>query len=155
MYFLSVILIGTVYPIFLEVLSNQKISVGPPFFNKLLIPFLIPFLIFMSVGPNLGWIKSKKVERKFVLALFLLINLFLSYFILKLVGKTKLVTVLLLSANLYLFFITFKDLIKKGYKNYSQVISHFGFSLLILSIIFNTILSKEIITNLKVGGGSV
>ena len=151
MYFLSVILIGTVYPIFLEVLSNQKISVGPPFFNKLLIPFLIPFLIFMSVGPNLNWIKSKKVERKFILVLFLLLNLFLSYFILKLVGKTKLLTVLLLSANLYLFFVTFKDLIKKGYKNYSQVISHFGFSLLILSIIFNTILSKEIITNLKVG----
>ena len=31
MYFLSVVLIGTVYPIFLEVLSSEKISVGPPF----------------------------------------------------------------------------------------------------------------------------
>ena len=41
MYFLSVILIGTIYPIFLEVLSDQKISVGPPFFNKLIIKFSI------------------------------------------------------------------------------------------------------------------
>jgi cytochrome c-type biogenesis protein CcmF len=44
MYFLSVVLIGTIYPIFLEVLSSQKISVGPPFYHKLMIPFLIPFL---------------------------------------------------------------------------------------------------------------
>jgi len=43
MYFLSVVLIGTVYPIFLEVLSGEKISVGPPFYHKLIIPFLIPF----------------------------------------------------------------------------------------------------------------
>ena len=39
MYFLSVVLIGTVYPIFLEVLTTEKISIGPPFFNKLIIPF--------------------------------------------------------------------------------------------------------------------
>ena len=45
MYFLIVVLIGTIYPIFLEVISSQKISVGPPFYNKLIIPFLIPFLL--------------------------------------------------------------------------------------------------------------
>jgi cytochrome c-type biogenesis protein CcmF len=39
MYFLSVVLIGTIYPIFLDVLSSQKISVGPPFYHKLIIPF--------------------------------------------------------------------------------------------------------------------
>ena len=33
MYFLSVVLIGTIYPIFLDVLSSQKISVGPPFYH--------------------------------------------------------------------------------------------------------------------------
>jgi len=45
MYFLSVVLIGTVYPIFLEVLSGEKISVGPPFYHKLIIPFLFLSLI--------------------------------------------------------------------------------------------------------------
>ena len=39
MYFLAVILVGTIYPIFLEVISNHKISVGPPFFNSLLFLF--------------------------------------------------------------------------------------------------------------------
>ena len=59
MYFLSVVLIGTLYPIFLEVISNQKISVGPPFYHKLMVPFLVPFFIFMSFGPKLKWIKNQ------------------------------------------------------------------------------------------------
>ena len=52
MYFLAVVLIGTVYPIFLDVISSQKISVGPPFYHKLIIPFLIPFLLMMAIGPK-------------------------------------------------------------------------------------------------------
>ena len=151
MYFLSVIFIGTIYPIFLEVLSDQKISVGPPFFNKLLIPFLILFLIFMSIGPNLNWIKNKIFENKIQLIIFFILNLILSFFIIKIFGRITLTFTILLAASFYLFYITFKDLIKKDYKNISQAISHFGFSLLILSILMNGILSKEIIANLKVG----
>ena len=63
MYFLSVVLIGTIYPIFLDVISSQQISVGPPFYHKLIIPFLIPFLIFMALGPQLKWIKSEFNEK--------------------------------------------------------------------------------------------
>ena len=39
----------------------------------------------------------------------------------------------------------------KKFNNISQTVSHFGFSLLILSILFNSILSSEIITNIKIG----
>ena len=62
MYFLSVVLIGTLYPIFLEVVVNEKISVGAPFYHKLMVPFLIPFFIFMSIGPRLKWIKDNEPE---------------------------------------------------------------------------------------------
>jgi cytochrome c-type biogenesis protein CcmF len=44
-----------------------------------------------------------------------------------------------------------RDFFIKGYQNFSQNLAHFGFSLLILSIIFNNIFSTEVITNLKVG----
>ncbi len=151
MYFLAVVLIGTIYPIFLEVISNQKISVGPPFFNKLIIPFLIPFLIFMSIGPNLSWIKGKKFKRKIYLIIFLLINLVLAFVYLKNFGRENLILTVLLGTSFYLFFITLKDLVKKQNINFSQKIAHFGFSLLVLSIILNAVLSKEITINLKVG----
>ena len=152
MYFLAVILVGTIYPIFLEVISNHKISVGPPFFNKLIIPFLIPFLIFMSIGPNFNWIKNVKFKNKIPLIFFLILNIIIAFLILKNIGEAKLNLTLLLAASIYLFFTTFKDLIKKTkFKNYSQQISHFGFALLILSIVMNAVLSREITTNLKVG----
>ena len=150
MYFLSVVLIGTLYPIFLEVISSQKISVGPPFYNKLIIPVLIPFLIAMTVGPKLEWIKSK-FTNKIYLILFFILSLFLSVFITTILGVNFLLNTILITPAFYLFFITIRDFISMKFKNLSQNITHFGFSLLILSILFNNILSTEIITNLKVG----
>tara|TARA_Y100001960_G_C14591131_1_gene785722 strand:- start:53 stop:1075 length:1023 start_codon:yes stop_codon:yes gene_type:complete len=151
MYFLSVVLIGTVYPIFLEVISSEKISIGPPFYNKLLIPFLIPFLFLMSVGPNINWIRHK--FKMFNLKLFLLFVLssLIAYSIIVIAKLSTLFLTILISVSIYLVFITIKDFFLKNQKNISQKISHFGFSLLILSIILNGILSDEVITNMKVG----
>ena len=150
MYFLSVVLIGTIYPIFLEVLSSQKISVGPPFYHKLIIPFLIPFLIAMAIGPKLKWIKSNIVD-KFYLVLFFAISIVLSFLIVKKFSTNLLINTILVSSALYLFFITLRDFFIRKYNNISQNIAHFGFSLLILSILLNNLFSSEIITNLKVG----
>ncbi len=150
MYFLSVILIGTVYPIFLDVISSEKISVGPPFYHKLIIPFLIPFLIFMAIGPKLNWIKSA-VKNKTQLFLFFLISLLLSVFIIRKLEINFLLNTILVTSAFYLFFISLRDFFITKFKNLSQIIAHFGFSLFILSILFNNIFTTEIITNLKVG----
>jgi len=150
MYFLSVVLIGTVYPIFLEVISSEKISIGPPFYNKLILPALIPFLFAMAIGPKLKWIKSD-LKKKSQLILFLIISLLISIIITKNLHVSFLVNTILITAALYLFFITFREFFIKKLKNFSQNIAHFGFSLLILSILFNNIFSTEIITNLKIG----
>ena len=150
MYFLSVVLIGTVYPIFLDVISSENISVGPPFYQKLIVPFLIPFLLFMSLGPRLKWIKSK-IENKNSLIITFIISVMLTFFIIKNLTADLLFYTVLISAAFFLFFTTLKELFIKKFNNISQTVSHFGFSLLILSILFNSILSSEIITNIKIG----
>ncbi len=150
MYFLSVVLIGTIYPIFLDVISSQKISVGPPFYHKLIIPFLIPFLFAMSIGPKLKWIKSDLKNKIYLISL-LVVSILISFFIVKNFDTNILVNTILISSALYLFFITLRDFFNKKYKNLAQNTAHFGFSLLILSILFNNLFSSEIITNLKVG----
>jgi len=150
MYFLSVVLIGTLYPIFLDVISSEQISVGPPFYHKLIIPVLIPFLIFMAIGPQLRWIKSK-FDGKIYLVLFFIISLAISYLIISNFGDNLLINIVLIGSAFYLFLTTVRDFFKKKLENFSQNLSHFGFSLLILSILFNNIFSSEIITNLKVG----
>ena len=149
MYFLSVVLIGTVYPIFLDVISAEKISVGPPFYNKLIVPFLSPFLLFMAFGPKLKWIKSK-IENKRSLTIFLIISVMLTYFVLENITTDILFYTILISAAFFLFFTTSKELFFKKFNNIAQAVAHFGFSLFILSILFNSILSSEITTNIKV-----
>ena len=150
MYFLSVVLIGTVYPIFLDVLTSNKISVGPPFYHKLIIPFLIPFLIMMGIGSRLKWIKSN-LEDKAQLFLPLVISIVIAFLIIRNLDVKFLINVTMISSAFYLFLITTRDFFIKKEKNNSQKISHFGFSLLILSILINNLFSTEIITNLKVG----
>ena len=150
MYFLSVVLVGTVYPIFLDVLTSEKISVGPPFYHKLIIPFLIPFLLIMAIGPKLKWIKSNLEDKVYLISL-LFISSLLSFLIVKNFNSNFLINTILISSALYLFFVTLRDFFIKKKNNISQNIAHFGFSLLILSILFNSLFSTEIITNLKVG----
>jgi len=150
MYFLAVVLIGTIYPIFLEVISSQKISVGPPFYNKLIIPFLIPFLLAMTIGPKLRWIKSDLKNKK-QLTIFFIISLMLSVIIVNNLSIDFLLNSVLVTSALFLFFTTLRDFFIKKFNNLSQNLAHFGFSLLILSILFNNFFSTEIISNLKIG----
>ena len=150
MYFLSVVLIGTVYPIFLEVFTNEKISVGPPFFQKLIIPFLVPFLIFMSFGPRLKWIKGKLEKINYTQLLIFIIAIIIGVLIVNKSEIKYLFSSILISASIFLLFISISDFFKKQIQ-YPQKISHFAFSVLILSILINGVISKEFNSNMKVG----
>ncbi len=150
MYFLAVVLVGTIYPIFLETITTEKISVGPPYFNQLIIPFLIPFLFIMSLGPKLEWIKNKKFEGKLNKIILLVISIFISYLIAKNFDTQVLYSTILISSALYLFFISITDLKNRKLK-LSQKISHSAFSILIISIILNSLFSEEVSVNLKQG----
>ena len=150
MYFLSVVLIGTVYPIFLEVFTNEKISVGPPFFQKLIIPFLVPFLIFMSFGPRLKWIKGNLGKINYTQLLIFIIAIIIGVLIVKKSEIKYLFSTILISAAIFLLFISISDFFKKQIQ-YPQKVSHFAFSVLILSILINGVISKEFNSNMKVG----
>jgi len=150
MFFLSVVLIGTVYPIFLEVISGSKISIGPPFYQKLMVPFLIPFLLFMAVGPKFKWIKDNLSNINLNQLILFVLSIIISYLLVKFYGVSFLFVLPLFGLGFFLFFLTIKDFFSKG-STLSQKISHFGFSLFILSILFNGILAKEFSSNMKVG----
>jgi len=150
MFFLSVVLIGTVYPIFLEVINGSKISIGPPFYQKLIVPFLIPFLLFMAIGPKLKWIKENYKKINLQQLILLTISILISYLLITKYGTLYLFSVPLFGLGFFLFFQTIRDFFLKN-STLSQKISHFGFSLFILSILFNGILAKEYSSNMKVG----
>ncbi len=49
------VLLGTLYPLMLEAVGGDKVSVGPPFFNSVFIPLMAPLVAAMAVGPLLAW----------------------------------------------------------------------------------------------------
>jgi cytochrome c-type biogenesis protein CcmF len=51
----ATVLIGTLYPLALQALAGEKISVGPPFFNMTFGPLFVPLLVAMPFGPLLAW----------------------------------------------------------------------------------------------------
>src|ERR1700691_4116470 len=51
----ATVFVGTLYPLALEALTGDKISVGPPFFNATFGPLFIPLMMVMPFGPLMGW----------------------------------------------------------------------------------------------------
>ena len=51
----AAVLVGTLYPLALEAITGEKISVGAPFFNLTFVPLIVPLLIAMQFGPLLAW----------------------------------------------------------------------------------------------------
>jgi cytochrome c-type biogenesis protein CcmF len=51
----ATVFIGTLYPLALEAVTGDKISVGAPFFNLTFGPLFVPLLLAMPFGPLLAW----------------------------------------------------------------------------------------------------
>ena len=153
-FFLVTVLIGMLYPIFLDVLTGIKISVGPPFFNIVIIPLVIPFMFLMAVGPKFGWIKSKNKILNKVLILILgagIINIFILLFS---DGYSLLSNLIFISAIFLIFhsLLDIKNFINNRNKlELPRIISHLGFGLLVFFIGINYQFSIEEDFNLKVG----
>ena len=54
----ATVLLGTLYPLFLEAVDGSKISVGPPYFNLTFGPLMIPILLAVPLGPLMAWKRS-------------------------------------------------------------------------------------------------
>ena len=54
----AAVLLGTLYPLFLEAMSGERVSIGPPFFNLVFVWLMLPMLGLMAFGPLLAWRKA-------------------------------------------------------------------------------------------------
>jgi cytochrome c-type biogenesis protein CcmF len=153
MFYLITVLLGTIYPIFTDVLTENKISVGPPFYNMVILPVIIIFLLMMAIGPKVKWIKNKFENLKnylIILAGSILIN-FLIIFLFK---SYSILSNLIIISALFLIISSLLDAIK-SFRNqkidFAQIISHASFGFLVLFIGLNNIFSVEKDYNIKLG----
>ena len=150
MFYLITVLLGTLYPIFTDAISNNKISVGPPFYNSVIIPVVIAFLFFMAIGPQTKWIKNKFSNLKSMLLILggaIIINFAIVYFF----KSYSLISNLILISSLFLIMSSIFDFFKKSRLSLPRIISHLSFGFLILFIGLNHNFSVEKDFNLKLG----
>jgi cytochrome c-type biogenesis protein CcmF len=61
----GVVLLGTLYPLFIDAIDAGKVSVGAPFYNRVFIPIMTPLVILMALGPLMSW---KRADAKGILS---------------------------------------------------------------------------------------
>jgi len=148
----ATVLLGTIYPLIIEAFTNNKISVGEPYYNSTVIPIILPAILIMGIGPILGWGKEDKFKtfQKIIPSIFLTIIMtiiiFFVYQTYTFIGIAGIILAFwIISNNLFLLF--------KKNKKYSigMIISHLGIGLLILGITGSSVWQKEKITKMKMG----
>ena len=60
------VLLGTLYPLFLDALSGKKISVGPPYFDTLFTILGIPLLVLIGIGFSLRWKRDSLTRQRLI-----------------------------------------------------------------------------------------
>lgn len=58
----AAVLLGTIYPLFYEVLGAGRISVGPPYFNRVFVPIMLILFLFIGLGPSVRWRRGNTRE---------------------------------------------------------------------------------------------
>ncbi|MDA9073187.1 heme lyase CcmF/NrfE family subunit [Pelagibacteraceae bacterium] len=152
-FYLITVLLGTIYPIFTEVLSSHKVSVGPPFYNTIIIPIVVLFLFFMSLGPQAKWIKNKFTNLKLLLTI-LLGSIFINFLIFYFFKSYSLISNLIIISSFFLILSSLRDsiqIVKSKNYNYPRIVSHTAFGFLILFIGLNYNFSSEKDFNFKLG----
>ena len=151
------ILLGTIYPIIIEVLTNTRVSVGGPYFNSTVLPVLLPGFLLMSIAPVLSWQSNKIKKFRTYVITFLILSLVVSlysYFtdfniwgFLGLILGSWIILASILSIILrYKFLISFSYL-----KSINSFVAHTGVGIMIIGITFSSVYQKEYNFNISSG----
>ena len=150
MFYLITVLLGTLYPIFTDVISKNKVSVGPPFYNTVIIPIVVIFLFLMAIGPQTKWIKNKFENIKELLII-TVGAVFINFTIIFFFKSYSFISNLIIISSIFLIISSLFDFFKKEKINFARIISHLSFGFLILFIGLNHNFSVEKDFNLKLG----
>jgi len=163
------ILIGTLYPLFLDALGLPKLSVGPPYFSAVFVPLMLPLVVLMGIGPIAKWrrVSFKELFEKlkfiFVLAVILGVIMPLAIYrdttIMTTVGIIAGAWAILTSIYSVSRLVTKRDastsvikaLSKIPRAMYGMVVAHIGIGLFIFGVVFTSAFSDQKEISVKFG----
>ena len=129
----ATVFLGTVYPLLIEVFSNNKISVGEPYFNSTVVPIMIPAILIMGIGPMLSWGQEnkfrtlKKIFPSVLITIILTFLTFLFYQSYSIIGVAGIILAFWIISNNLIMFAN-----KRKSHSLGMIVAHLGIGLLIL-----------------------
>lgn len=135
------VLLGTLYPLIMEILHQQRLSVGPPYFNSVFMPIMVPILILMGITPHIiekeNWRAFGQRMKKSLLGIVLILILALW------VGrKLPVLTLVQILLGLWLMLATLR-FISFNLRKMGMLMAHFGMGMSILAIALVNVLEIE------------
>tara|TARA_Y100000590_G_scaffold443891_1_gene573947 strand:+ start:11072 stop:12961 length:1890 start_codon:yes stop_codon:yes gene_type:complete len=155
------VLLGTIYPLIIESITNERISVGAPYFNSTVLPILFPGLLLMAIAPALSW--GKNELKNFILQIRILLIITLILMIIYILSNINLWGLIGLGLSFWIMISSIYQIYIKFLKNFNHrkfrtiisnngsIIAHLGIGILILGITVSSVWKKEYIYNMKVG----
>jgi len=131
------VFLGTIYPLIVETINNNRISVGPPFYNITVIPFAILLAFFSALGPILAWNQNsiKQLLRNISIPLGLTLIITIAIFFM--FENLSLIIFIGLFSGIWLFLNSLNNLTHirfQGLNNWASFFAHSGFAILILGV---------------------
>ena len=162
------ILVGTLWPLIIEVTTGRNISVGAPFFNLVFLPIILPAIFLTGVSINLKW-KVNTLEyilKKFWKILSITIFIVGCYLF---IFEGPVITFLCISLSIWIIITVFNDLIGRIYSNkigvglnisrllkinystYGMYLAHLGVAIFILGVAISEAEKKYFEGTLEIG----
>ena len=147
----ATVFLGTIYPLLVEAFTNNKISVGEPYYNTTVVPIMIPAILVMGIGPMLSWGREdkskifKKIFPSILLTIIITVFIFLFYQSYNLIGIVGIILAFWIISNN--FIILFQ---KIPNRSSGMIIAHLGIGLLILGITGSSVWQEEKIARMKI-----
>ena len=145
------VLLGTLYPLFIDALDMGKISVGPPYFSVVFFWIMAPLMLLLGIGPMVRW-KSDQSKTLFIhLRYTFLISIVLGLGLPVLViGKAGLTVFPGIAVATWIFLTSLQNL-RSGRRNnwkmplsfYGMTVAHIGVAVFIVGVIVSNAFSVE------------
>ena len=154
---LFIVFLGTIYPLFTDLVLNTSLTVGPSYYVMTITPVIIILLLFMIISPLVNWTAGKLsnviVKMRYVLisslTLVLILSLYFYLFSLTELAIIFLCIILILTSVSSGIIYSRNNIIITP--SLGRTLSHSGFGLLLLAIVSNAVYSEEKIFDAKVG----
>ena len=154
------VLLGTLYPLFLDLLTGNKVSVGPPFFNATFVPLCAPLFAALCVGPFLGWKRAELGPALMRLRVALVVSLAAALFAMTMIDSRSTLAALAFGFGVWLIvgsLASLTDRVRSGTlrtiprSTLGMVISHASLGVVVLGSVATSSWNTELMQTMKPG----